>query len=204
MEQSSRWVRDLARARGGDRKAFDAVVEAHLPVLIAVTRRHLARIARSRIDAEDLLQEALLGAWQGIGSFRGAAPDTFEKWMLGIIGNQARKSCEHLHAAKRSPRREAPHSVHGSGSSRDALWGAIHSTPSGEAVRAEEEARLMAAFGSLPIHYQEAVWLRHAEARPIKDVAGQLGTSEDAVGGWLKRGLALLREALAAPEGGSR
>lgn len=57
----------LARAQGGDADAFGALVEPHRRELEV----HCYRILGSASDAEDVVQEALLAAWQGLGSFEG-------------------------------------------------------------------------------------------------------------------------------------
>jgi RNA polymerase sigma-70 factor (ECF subfamily) len=61
-------VLDLARAGDGD--AFRQLVEPYERELQA----HCYRMLGSVRDAEDAMQEALLAAWQGLGSFEGHAP----------------------------------------------------------------------------------------------------------------------------------
>ena len=50
----------LARARGGDRAAFDALVERHLSQVWGV----VWRMVRHTQDAEDVVQETFLTAWR--------------------------------------------------------------------------------------------------------------------------------------------
>ena len=52
----------LARARRGDGEAFRQLVEPHRREL----QVHCYRVLGSLADAEDLLQETLLAAWQGL------------------------------------------------------------------------------------------------------------------------------------------
>src|SRR3984957_472853 len=59
----------LARAQAGDADAFAELVEPHRREL----QVHCYRILGSATDAEDVLQEALLAAWQGLSSFEGRA-----------------------------------------------------------------------------------------------------------------------------------
>ena len=59
----------LARARAGDREAFAALVEPHRREL----QVHCYRMLGSLQDAEDALQDTLVSAWQGLGSFEGRA-----------------------------------------------------------------------------------------------------------------------------------
>ena len=55
----------LARARGGDGQAFAELVAPYRRELHV----HCYRMLGSAQDAEDALQETLLAAWQGLGSF---------------------------------------------------------------------------------------------------------------------------------------
>jgi RNA polymerase sigma-70 factor (ECF subfamily) len=60
--------RQLARARSGDEDAFAELTEPYRHEL----QFHCYRMLGSLEDAEDMLQEALLAAWRGLGRFEGA------------------------------------------------------------------------------------------------------------------------------------
>jgi len=57
----------LRAARAGDEDAFRSLVGPHLAEL----RAHCYRMLGSFQDAEDALQDALLGAWRGLSGFEG-------------------------------------------------------------------------------------------------------------------------------------
>lgn len=59
---------------------FDAFVGPHLPVLLRV----VGSLCRNSHDAEDLVQDALIRAFNGIGTFDGAYPRV---WLLTIMRN---------------------------------------------------------------------------------------------------------------------
>jgi RNA polymerase sigma factor (sigma-70 family) len=73
----------VARARQGDTHAFGELVARHQS---AVVRTALV-ICRSREDAEDVAQEALIAAWRRIDTFRGESQ--FKTWLLTIAWRQA-------------------------------------------------------------------------------------------------------------------
>jgi hypothetical protein len=52
----------VVAARGGDGAAFERIVAGYRRELLA----HCYRLLGSRQDAEDALQESLLGAWRGL------------------------------------------------------------------------------------------------------------------------------------------
>ncbi|MDF2693845.1 MAG: polymerase subunit sigma-24 [Labilithrix sp.] len=68
----------LEAARGGDEASFQRLVLAHRSSL----RAHCYRFLGSMADADDALQEALLGAWQGIGRFEGRS--SLRTWLFTI------------------------------------------------------------------------------------------------------------------------
>jgi hypothetical protein len=57
----------LARAQAGDADAFGELVQPYLRELEV----HCYRILGSVSDAEDVMQESLLAAWQGLAASRG-------------------------------------------------------------------------------------------------------------------------------------
>ena len=72
----------VERARRGDDAAFDSLAELHAPAL----HRLAYTLAGSASDAEDIVQETLLGAYRRIGSFEGRS--SFKTWLSRILVNQ--------------------------------------------------------------------------------------------------------------------
>lgn len=63
------------------RSEFEEAVERARPSL----RAFAMRLARNSTDADDLMQEALLRAWRGLGSFRRGTH--FDRWAMRIVRN---------------------------------------------------------------------------------------------------------------------
>jgi DNA-directed RNA polymerase specialized sigma24 family protein len=59
----------IARARAGDGETFRELTEPYRRELLV----HCYRMLGSFQDAEDVLQDTLLAAWQGFGGFEGRA-----------------------------------------------------------------------------------------------------------------------------------
>jgi RNA polymerase sigma-70 factor (ECF subfamily) len=71
----------LAEAKSGDRQAFGELCLRYTGML----RQRILRIVRHPEDAEDVLQETFLKAYQHLQSFRGAG--SFSSWLLAIGTN---------------------------------------------------------------------------------------------------------------------
>jgi RNA polymerase sigma-70 factor (TIGR02960 family) len=83
----------LQHAATGDAAAFDKLTEPHRRALHV----HCYRMLGSPFDADDALQETLLAAWRGIGSFEGHS--ALRTWLTSI----ATRICLRL-ISKRPPR----------------------------------------------------------------------------------------------------
>ena len=84
----------LDRARAGDEQAFGELVGPYRREL----QVHCYRILGSALDAEDVLQETLLAAWQGLAGFEGRA--SVRAWLYQIA---TRRCLNALRSASRRP-----------------------------------------------------------------------------------------------------
>ena len=86
----------LEAARRGDEDAYARLIGPHRAQLHA----HCYRMLASAPDAEDALQEALLGAWRGLPRFEGRS--SLRAWLYTIATNACLKAIE------RRPKRVLP------------------------------------------------------------------------------------------------
>src|SRR6516165_3484109 len=68
----------IAKAQAGNEDAFRELTEPHRRELMV----HCYRMLGSFQDAEDVLQETLLAAWQGLGGFEGRA--SVRTWLYRV------------------------------------------------------------------------------------------------------------------------
>src|SRR5262245_51333955 len=68
----------LERLRAGDDAAFEQLVAAHAPRMLAVARRFM----RDESDAQDAVQDAFLSAFKAIGAFAGGS--ALSTWLHSI------------------------------------------------------------------------------------------------------------------------
>jgi RNA polymerase sigma factor (sigma-70 family) len=81
----------VRRARRGDREAYGELVEMIWPRLVALARAILA----GDDEAEDIVQEALVGAWTKLDSLR--RPEKFPAWIRRIV---SRRCYAHLRRSR--------------------------------------------------------------------------------------------------------
>ena len=88
----------LARAQAGDGEAFRELIGPYRAELLA----HCYRTLGSFSDAEDVLQEALLAAWRGIGQFDGRS---LRAWLYRVTTNRC---LNYLRGESRRPQPTGP------------------------------------------------------------------------------------------------
>ena len=196
----------LEAAQRGDRRAFDELVDAHRSALHA----HCYRLLGSASDAEDALQEALLGAWQGLGGFEGKS--SLRTWLYAIATHAA------LRIAEKRPRRVVPLDQFAPADPR-ADVGALRSevpwlepypepryllagaafAPTPEARYSESESielAFVAALQHLPPNQRAVLLLREVLGFSAEESARALATSVASVNSALQRARSTLAERL--------
>ncbi|MEM9554379.1 MAG: sigma-70 family RNA polymerase sigma factor [Acidobacteriota bacterium] len=89
------WVEDWQRGRQRE-QAFRALFDRHAAAVYSFYRRR--GFAPDRAD--DLVQEAFLGVYRGLDTFRRDV--SFRRWLFGIAANVFRKALRHASAQKRA------------------------------------------------------------------------------------------------------
>src|SRR5262249_52141682 len=155
---------------------------------------------RGKLDPSDVVQQTLARAHEKGGQFRGTSEAQRAAWLRQILANQLAAAVRrYLDAGKRDAARER--SLHAAVEDSWARLAAEQPAPSERAVRHEELLRLAAALAGLPEDQRRAVELHHLHGLPLEEVARELGRSESAAGGLLRRGLKRLRELMREPTG---
>jgi RNA polymerase sigma-70 factor (ECF subfamily) len=166
----------VRRAQGGDRFAFEQLVDRHQHRLFTLAARTLG----SRTDAEDAVQEALLRAWRNIESFRGGA--LFSTWLYRICVNAA-----HDQRTRRSA---------------DPVEPAESADPRDRFADHELSGELQRALASLDDDQRTAVVLYDVLGSSYAEIAEITGAAEGTVKSRLFRGRAeLARQLRGTPAG---
>ena len=144
-----------------------------------LTRLQLDARLRAKLDASDVVQQAILQAHEGRAQFRGSTE-------ARAVGRERSLEAE----------------LERSSSRLECLLAADQTSPSQRAVRGEELLRLAAALARLPEDQRQVVELHHLQGLPVADVAAQMERTRAAVVGLLFRGLKKLRQLLREGEEG--
>jgi RNA polymerase sigma-70 factor (TIGR02960 family) len=186
----------LGRARAGDERAFGDLVAAYRSEL----QLHCYRIVGSVQDAEDLVQETLLGAWRGLDGFEGRA--SLRSWLYRIATNRClnalrdrgRRPPEMPPPAEQPPELPAPTRLH------DPIWlepypdallaGLADRTPGPHARYEAREAVALAfvvALQRLPPRQRAVLVLRDVLGFRAAEVAEMLEVTDASVTSALHR-----------------
>lgn len=170
----------VAAARDGDRSAFDELVR----VTSRDTYTLAFRLVGNEEDAKDVVQEAYLRAYRGIGKFRGDAQ--FTTWLYRITAN-----CANTHLSKR--RRHVHDELTDESSLTDTN---PERDPQASVLASSLRDRLTGALADLPPKLRAVVVLRDVYDLPHEAIAAELGISETAAKVRLHRARRKLREAV--------
>jgi RNA polymerase sigma-70 factor, ECF subfamily len=169
----------VARILGGEIELFEIIVRRHSRQLYRVA----ISVLRNDCDAEDVVQDTYVSAYQHLKQFAGRA--NFITWLTRIALYRAL-------ARLRSRRREVPLD---DDQTREWLW-LVHRGPSPEQnLSARETAKLLnSAIRALPENYRRVLVLRDIQEIDTAATARQLRISETNVKVRLHRARAMLRQ----------
>jgi len=175
------------RVASGDRAAFEIIMRRY--------NRRLYRLARASLrddsEAKDVLQEAYLNAYRGIGSFRGEA--TLSTWLSRLVLNECGVR------QRRSARRRdiVPLVSFDTNRTETERVADVAEAPDRAAARIQLRAILESKLGELPEALRVVFVLRSVEELSVAEAAQTLGIAEETVRVRHFRAKGMLREALA-------
>jgi RNA polymerase sigma-70 factor (ECF subfamily) len=197
----------IRRARDGDGDAFEELTQPYRREL----QVHCYRMLGSFQDAEDVLQDSLLAAWQGLGGFEGRA--SLRTWLYRIATNRC------LNARRSASRRQAKEwdvpGVEPPEPTRlgevpwlqpypDALLEGVGEMPAGPEARYEQTESISLAFVTalqlLPPRQLAVLVLRDVLGFHASEAAEMLDSTVESVNSALKRARASLQ--MKVPSGG--
>lgn len=158
---------------------------------------------QAKIDASDIVQQTMLEAHQGLQQFRGESEEEIRGWLRRIMARNLTDEVRKCRRGKRDAGLEQSlqASLTDSSLCLERLVVADTSSPDLRAIRNEQLIRLSSAIEELPEDQRRAVTLHHLQRQSSAEIARDMGKTEIAVAGLLRRGLQRLRETLREAEG---
>jgi RNA polymerase sigma-70 factor (ECF subfamily) len=173
----------LACVAQGQAAAAETLLSRHRDRLASMVRLRMDPRLGARLDASDVVQEALYEAHRRLPQFAHNRPMPFYPWLRNIAWERLIElHRRHVIAQQRSVVRETRLPLpEGSEALLAERLAASANGVSALAVRAEVRHRVRAAIAELPPPAQEIVILRHLEELPFKEITAVLGISPAAV-----------------------
>lgn len=188
-----------ARVREGDADALGKFISQRQPQLLAYINRQLGAGLRSKVEPDDILQEASAEAVRSLGAIDLSERDPFG-WLCQLAQRRIIDAHRRLFGAqKRSAAREVPIDARTGDDSRGGMINllvASMTTASKAFSRNQREIKLMTALEQLPEDQREALRLRYVEGLQSKEIAERIGKSDGAVRVMLSRSLSKLQTIL--------
>jgi RNA polymerase sigma-70 factor (ECF subfamily) len=176
----------IAAAQAGDPQAFRAIMQRHNQHLFRVARS----LMRSETEAEDVLQEAYVRAFEHLSDFRGDS--ALATWLTRIVINQAK---DRLRAAKPTTGLDQ---VERPGAQVIGFPGHDSTSPEADAARAQVRRLLENAIDRLPEPFRMVLILRDVEEMSVEETSAQLNLKSQTVRSRLHRARRLLRDTVHA------
>ena len=194
---SQRYVQPdlLERAIGGDESARHALLDFYRNDLVRMAQSRLDRRIGVRVDASDIVQDALIDAWRRLDVYLQERPLPLLPWLRQIVGERIIDTHRrHISSQRRAiHREEAIYRAHDSEDRQPTKLLSNESSPINQLVRQETKLHLETALQALSKGDRELLVMRHLEHLTSGEIATRLGVTEGAVKARLLRALIRLR-----------
>ncbi len=180
MKEIEREKNLIERARAGDRAAFEDLTSPVTRTLSARIQRRIGAELQGILDAEDVIQETFVRAFQSMDKFHWQGEGSFQSWLYGIafkiILHSARERGKwNLLRITREPQ-------------------AAELSPTHRQRREERFDRLERTLDLLSPEYRRVVQLARIEGLPMAEIARRMKRTPSSVRNLLFRAMKQLRE----------
>lgn len=170
------------------------------PWLLVLAERQLSGRLKGKLDASDIVQQALLDAWQGRDGFEGTTHGERLAWLRVILTRVImRRDRELFRTQKRGEGREQllQAAIDQSSLCLEKLAVSSEPDPGVAADRAEQSLQLAATLAQLPQDYRTVLTLRHLDGLSHAEIADRMGRTLPAIRMLWIRALEALKSASA-------
>jgi RNA polymerase sigma-70 factor (ECF subfamily) len=171
----------ITAAAGGDPSAFHALVDRHADHLF----RLASMLSKTATDAEDIVQETLIGAFAGLAKFNGRS--SVKTWLSRILTRQAARA---WHKSKRSRAASQVDELVETGS------GDVGLSTASATLSVDQKIDIGAMLQRLSEEHREVLVLREMQGLSYGEIAEALGIPQGTVESRLHRARAEMRRRL--------
>jgi RNA polymerase sigma-70 factor (ECF subfamily) len=174
----------IEAAKAGDPAAQDALLSRYRNYLTYLARMSVGRELQAKLDASDVVQDALLKAHRGLDGFVGRTEEELVAWLRQILARTLSNANRTFRwqAGRRVDREVSIEAlVSHSSQALGRLPAANGTSPSRGAERREAGALVADMLSALKADDREVILLRSLEERDWGDVAERMGRSVEAV-----------------------
>lgn len=168
------------RAGDGDAIAFQTLIRRHAPAM----RAYAIRLTGSRADADDVLQETFIRAWEKISTVED--PAKAKNWLMTLT---TRKAIDHIRRRKDTVELDSIEAQSTAESTVD---------PEQSAITGSQLGALNELLKTLPLEQQQIWAMREIGGFTYKKIAEELSLPEATVRGRLARARATLLKGMAS------
>ncbi len=154
------------RAQLGDEEARAALFDAAVEKARLFVRLRLGPRLRTRLDSQDVLQEAFIEAHRAFDRFEYRGSGSFTRWLCRLIENRIRGLADHYDAKKRQPPGEMARVSQVAGRLAQATL-----DPAKQVQQQETHRRLVEGVDNLEADQREVLLLRFFQDRSITEIA---------------------------------
>ena len=135
-----------------DHSITAATLDRYRSYLRLIARMHIPSALSGKLDASDLVQDALVKAIQHLGQYRGQTEAELAGWLRQILANTLANATRDLGRDKRDAGREISleQQIHDSSARIEGLLATDQTSPSVAAVRRQMSSRQGAAMTCTP------------------------------------------------------
>ncbi len=152
----------VKRAREGDFDAFEVLFDRHRLLVY----RFAYQMVNKRDDAEDMVQEAFVRAYQNLHRYRDEAK--FTTWLLRIVSNLCTDQARMSQRRNNLEQKEAKGAL-------DWMTTGSFENPIDNLELDRKRLALRKALAALPEHHRQMIVMRDIEEREYSDIAEVLG-----------------------------
>lgn len=150
------------------------------------------------VDAEDILQDAFIAAFEGTRDHQFHSESAFYAWMETIARNTLHDCRRKSYAQRRDVRRNVDGAPFASDHSGDwtALFSCTGTTPSRPLKSEEARAAVLTALARLKPAHRTLIRLRFLKEYSVAETAAEMNRTEDAIHALTRRALNEIRQYL--------